>query len=104
MGRMTFPIGVLLAFIAFRLGMDRVTLHFLIIIAITVWSWSSTTPEEAEETNVPFIFMMAIGFFCYEWLLCGPDFFRQGCYGSTLGASFFAYIVIVIIKRNQIAR
>lgn len=104
MNRITLPIGVLLGFIAFRLNMDRIMFHFVLLLAFILWSWWSTTPEEAEETNVPFIFMIAIGFFCFEGLWCGLNFFRQRCFGATLGSAFLAHVVIVLIKRNQIAR
>jgi ribose/xylose/arabinose/galactoside ABC-type transport system permease subunit len=82
--------------------MDKVTLSFGFLIAFIVYSWWTTTPEEAEETNVPVFLLIAIGMFCFEGLWCGLDFFRQRCFGATLGSAFFAHIVIVLIKRNQI--
>lgn len=97
---MTLPIGVALAFIAVWLDMDRMTLSVVLISAFIVYSWWTTTLDEAEETNVPFVLMIAIGFFCFEWLLCSLDFYSQGCYCSTLGFMFLAHVVIVVIKRN----
>lgn len=101
MAWLTLPVAVVIVIIAFSLKIDKITFSIVFLAVFIVYSWWTTTSEEAEETDVPFILLMAIGAICYEGLMCGLNFFRQQCSGAALGVMFLAHAVIVFIKRNR---
>ncbi len=81
--------------------LSRTFFHLFFLVAFIPYAWWVTTSEDAEHANIPVLLLFAILMFCYEALWCGFDFFRQRCFGATLGCALFFYIVIVLIKRKK---